>query len=498
MPETKIYNLYDIVSGTVAGSQCRYEDGQKRTKANSKTGNTVFCTLADKEPLPILLENAKTIFLSEGHSDMKCLETIVHLSGLEQTLVLGAHSANSIPSIAQLLNQLASPKTKIVFFPDLDTPGIVNVVKGYHVCDKLTPLVITLGEEEGDDVRGVWEKATKEDQKQYASWIREHVEDGIETIFHTTATSPGASLVLQQLSELIFREAERKLKRSPVKLNEYWEHRTEVIPPVVLGAFGVRSGLLCSIVGPPSAGKSALALAGALSVAYTPNNQEGSFANESVLGGDVLWIAAEGEHSLPSRVSAWQEKHQPKDFDYSVWPKRFGVITAYDSRRFGPGNIVSQEDDLNNILGAWCEENEFYPKLIVLDTLAQSLAASGLDENSHSGMNSVIGWGHSIIEALTFDAEQGPSVMIVHHTGKDTDRGARGHSTYHGALDVEVHVRNNSLYDSAQYANIAKTFFAKNRYGERTGITSFQLEPGGHVDPDTGAPMGVRAVWLDI
>jgi hypothetical protein len=68
--------------------------------------------------------------------------------------------------------------------------------------------------------------------------------------------------------------------------------------------------------------------------------------------------------------------------------------------------------------------------LIVVDTLARAMG--GADENAGPDMGALL----RAVEGLR-DAT-GAHVMLVHHTGKDQSRGARGHSSLFGAVDTEL------------------------------------------------------------
>lgn len=71
--------------------------------------------------------------------------------------------------------------------------------------------------------------------------------------------------------------------------------------------------------------------------------------------------------------------------------------------------------------------------MIVLDTLARCFGGS--DENAAKDMGAFIqGCDH-------IKAETGATVLVIHHSGKDLDKGARGSSAFRAALDVEFNVR---------------------------------------------------------
>src|SRR6185369_2816376 len=70
--------------------------------------------------------------------------------------------------------------------------------------------------------------------------------------------------------------------------------------------------------------------------------------------------------------------------------------------------------------------------LIVLDTLNR--AAGGADENSSQDM------GALIAAATELQRLVGALVLLIHHTGKEANRGARGHSSLFASLDAAIEV----------------------------------------------------------
>ncbi|TFH43867.1 MAG: hypothetical protein E4H01_11535, partial [Lysobacterales bacterium] len=71
--------------------------------------------------------------------------------------------------------------------------------------------------------------------------------------------------------------------------------------------------------------------------------------------------------------------------------------------------------------------------LIIVDTLARTFA--GGNENSSEDMGAFI----AIIDYLREKTDS--AILAVHHSGKDTSRGTRGHSSLFGAVDAEFEVR---------------------------------------------------------
>lgn len=67
-------------------------------------------------------------------------------------------------------------------------------------------------------------------------------------------------------------------------------------------------------------------------------------------------------------------------------------------------------------------------KLIVVDTLARSFG--GDNKSAPQDMGEYINNCDDLIH------EFGPTVLIVHHTGKDCSAGSRGHGSFFGALNT--------------------------------------------------------------
>ena len=79
--------------------------------------------------------------------------------------------------------------------------------------------------------------------------------------------------------------------------------------------------------------------------------------------------------------------------------------------------------------------HEPYPKtelLLIVDTVARAMA--GGDENCSQDMGALIGACDAIRNELDC------TILLIHHAGKDTTKGARGHSSLRAAVDTELEV----------------------------------------------------------
>ncbi len=199
---------------------------------------------------------------------------------------------------------------------------------------------------------------------------------------------------------------------------------------------------------------------GAMSVVYGASNSGKTFfaldiACHIALGrewcenrtrkGTVVYIAAEGGLGISERLEAFRRHHQLGSFgDVYVIPTNV-CLCKQDSAHEALLHRLSELDDI---------------KLIVVDTLARAMGSG--DENSSSDMGSLIK-NCDIIRHQTK-----AHLMIVHHSGKDENRGARGHSSLKAAIDTEIRV--------IQQEGIISAEVKKQREGQ-TGLKySFDLK----------------------
>tara|TARA_R100000808_G_scaffold24871_1_gene58941 strand:- start:1816 stop:3705 length:1890 start_codon:yes stop_codon:yes gene_type:complete len=134
----------------------------------------------------------------------------------------------------------------------------------------------------------------------------------------------------------------------------------------------------------------------------------------------VVYIAAEGAAGMQKRVAAWHQH-----FGYPVSQARLRVVEQ-------PVDLLTAEvvdqliADIKDVHGGGPVG------AVVVDTLARCL---GGNENAPEVMNAGI-------EALDrIKTECACAVILVHHTGKDSSRGLRGHSSLIGALDASIQVQ---------------------------------------------------------
>lgn len=139
-----------------------------------------------------------------------------------------------------------------------------------------------------------------------------------------------------------------------------------------------------------------------------------------VIRGLVLYVAAEGGHGIRNRLAAYR-KTAPwaLSADFAVLPQAVDLLDPHADTLLLIDRVREAETA--------CGEKA---ALIVLDTLAR--VTPGANENAGEDMSAFIG----NVDRLR--AETGAAVLIVHHAGKDTTKGARGHSSLRAAVDTEI------------------------------------------------------------
>ncbi len=186
------------------------------------------------------------------------------------------------------------------------------------------------------------------------------------------------------------------------------------LPPVKWMVQGVvpQSGI-GALYGPPSAGKSfvVLDLLGAIS-------RGRDWFGHTTKQTPVAYLALEGEGGIAQRVKAFESVNGPLTDNFRA------MMSGLDIRK-----AADRDGLVDAIRGAGLAGG-----LIVVDTFAMSVP--GMDENDSSAM------GLAIASLKSIQRELGGVVMVAHHTGKDSSKGLRGHSSLLAALDFSIEIQN--------------------------------------------------------
>ncbi len=214
----------------------------------------------------------------------------------------------------------------------------------------------------------------------------------------------------------------------------------EAMPPPQWLIHGVipRGGLVIPY-GPPKAGKTFLVTAWGLHVAAGLE-----WCGRPVTQGAVVHVVGEGLGGFAARVTVMREAYGiPVDAPFFVVPR------AVNFREDGAVKelVAAIEAALPHGLKL---------ALIVIDTLARAMP--GVDENSAQEVGLVIARCDAVKEHF------GATVMPVHHTGKDTERGMRGSNALLGAVDASyliqragknvVRLKNDAMKDAEEFSDM--------------------------------------------
>jgi hypothetical protein len=177
---------------------------------------------------------------------------------------------------------------------------------------------------------------------------------------------------------------------------------------------------------------------GAMSVVYGESNTGKTFwitdlalhvaagkewRGREVERGAVLYLALEGSHGIRNRIAAFKACHELAD---AALP--FAIVTV-------GLNLLDPEADATAVIAtcrAIAARFDVPVRLIVVDTLSRAM--SGGNENAPEDMGALVKTGDLLRQAT------GAHINYVHHSGKDSAKGARGHSLLRAATDTEIEI----------------------------------------------------------
>lgn len=191
---------------------------------------------------------------------------------------------------------------------------------------------------------------------------------------------------------------------------------TVTAPQMIVGGL-LEAGTLACMFGDSNTGKSTFALDIALSISHG-----GTWCGRRSTKGIVFWLSLEAPSGTRRRVAAYCIKHKR-----SMGSLLFAdVATAVQ--------LLQLHDVEQLIAGIKAAEAEAGEKcsLVVVDTLARAMA--GGDENKSQDMGLLVKGCDRV------RTETGATVLLIHHSGKDSTKGARGSGSLRAAVDTEVEV----------------------------------------------------------
>ncbi|KAE9627827.1 AAA family ATPase [Parasedimentitalea maritima] len=231
--------------------------------------------------------------------------------------------------------------------------------------------------------------------------LRLEMDEGIDVEAEASIAVPALSEPVQLRLNALAASVIQASKAEPILNTDY----------LIKGWLG--AGGASMLFGPSNVGKSFVALNIANHVA---NGEEWNGCK--MKGGLVFYFAAEGGRAMQNRLVALQGGASDN------------LLLVAE-----PIDLYSTQVDVQAIvhLIKAHEASHGLPALVVFDTLARAMA--GGDENT--GPDIALVMRH--VDAIR--THTGAHVMLVHHTGKDLERGARGHSSLRAAIDTEIQVK---------------------------------------------------------
>lgn len=222
-------------------------------------------------------------------------------------------------------------------------------------------------------------------------------------------------------------------ERATADLEEFWRV-DELLPFEGMGV----------LYGPPGCGKTFLALDLGLSVATGRQ-----WMDQAVEQCAVVYVASEGgRRAARNRIVGWQ--YETGVFDTPA----FECASANFALPASAAPLI-----------AAIKDRGVMPGLVIVDTLNQNFG--GGDENSAQDM------GQFVTQVKKIQRDLGCFVLVLHHSGKDASRGARGHSTLLGAVDFEATIETGNSADGTTTRSFKVT---KNRDGLSGHAIGFRLK----------------------
>lgn len=176
-----------------------------------------------------------------------------------------------------------------------------------------------------------------------------------------------------------------------------------------------------------------------------------TWRERDVTQGGVVYCALEGSTGFYNRIAAWKEARSAGNIPFAAIPSSI--------------DLLHPEADTGRLIAAVEAAQarfEMPVKLIVVDTLSRAMA--GGDENASEDM------GALVRNMDRIRAETGACVLFVHHSGKDSSKGARGHSILRAAIETEIEVA------PVENSKMRLATVKKQREMECAGSFAFELE----------------------
>ena len=365
--------------------------------------------------LPELL-NAKTagraIYLVEGE---KAADALVEIGAIATSAHAGS---GSWP--AEITQYFAG--ATVVMLPDNDLAGwkfarlvaaaLIPVVKSLRIVD----LPLLFSKEDAWE----WVKVyggSRQELAELAKQAQPITSQDDVTIPERLVAQPQSS-VAEPFAESAEQVAEPKTQEpyKPFKIESWQSVKDEPVNWLVEGVIPEKS--FVALYGPPASFKSFIAM----DIAECIASGRDWLGNKINGTGPVLYIAGEGHGGIGARIAAIKQHYNtPDDAPIYVIRSQINLRSSVDDFLA----LISAIDELVKELGVDL-------RMIIIDTLAR--AFGGGNENSSDDMGAFIQATGKIQNRYRC------SLMLLHHAGKDTTKGLRGHSSLLGAVDTQMEI----------------------------------------------------------
>lgn len=380
-PENTLVLPLVNIAGEYCGAQLIHPDGSKRLLPGSQLKGA-FAVV--REP-----DSYDDIIITEGYATGLSLAVISRNSA-----IYAAISANNLLNVAKAL-KAQHPQGVFIIAGDNDidadeeNTGKIKAEQAANAIQGKVALPPTDYQADWDDYR-----------KQYG-------DEATRTAFYHQTGKITGSLSVTRLPTAY--STSLPLRRGSEGFDTHQDYLIKGHLP---------SNALASIYGPSGSYKSFLAVSWACHIATGK-----AWAGKRVNRGAVVYVVGEGGLGVPRRIRAWESSlndNSPIDALYRI------DCPVFPASQESAEQVIYAAKDVE-------QETGLPVRLIVLDTLARCFGGS--DENTAKDMGAFI-QGCDYIKAKT-----NATVLVVHHSGKDQDKGARGSSAFRAALDAEFNIR---------------------------------------------------------
>jgi RecA/RadA recombinase len=173
------------------------------------------------------------------------------------------------------------------------------------------------------------------------------------------------------------------------------------------------------VFGPPGSGKSFFVLDMAMHVALGRDYHGVCKVKQA----PVIYCPLEGARGVRQRLLAFSERYGLADSNVPFY------VCSSSFTLFDDAGVEA----LSELIRKVAEDAEVAPGLIIIDTLARVMTPG--NENAAEDMSMLA----NNVEKVK-DVFKGSHVCLVHHSGKDKSRGARGSNALLGAVDTELSI----------------------------------------------------------